>query len=48
MECIKIQKMINSQSPVRLKRAQIPQVAARNGVKRMRVFGSVARGTEDE
>ena len=39
--------MINSQSPVRLKRAQILQIAARNGVKRLRVFGSVARGTED-
>ena len=33
--------MINSQSPVRLKRAQILQIAARNGVKRLRVFGSV-------
>lgn len=40
--------MINSQSPVQLKRAQILQIAARNGVKRLRVFGSVARGTENE
>jgi len=44
----KIQKMINSQSPVRLKRAQILQIAARNGVERLRVFGSVARGSDDE
>jgi uncharacterized protein len=48
MECDKIQNMINSQSPVRLKRSQILQIAAQNGVKRLRVFGSVARGTEDE
>jgi predicted nucleotidyltransferase len=47
-ECDKIHKMINPQSPVRLKRAQILQIAAQNGVKRLRVFGSVARGTEDE
>jgi predicted nucleotidyltransferase len=40
--------MINSQSPVRLKRAQILRIAAENGVKRLRVFGSVARGTDDE
>lgn len=40
--------MINPQSPVRLKRAQILRIAAQNGVKRLRVFGSVARGTEDE
>ena len=40
--------MINSQSPVRLKRTQILELAARNGVERLRVFGSVARGTEDE
>lgn len=39
--------MINSQSVVRLKRNQILQIAARNGVRRLRVFGSVARGTED-
>ena len=39
--------MIKNQSPVRLKRAQILQIAARNGVKRLRVFGSVARGTDD-
>jgi predicted nucleotidyltransferase len=44
----KIHKMINSQSPVRLRRAQILEIAAQNGVKRLRVFGSVARGTEDE
>ena len=47
-ECDKIHKMINPQSPVRLKRAQILRIAARNGVERLRVFGSVARGTEDE
>lgn len=40
--------MINSHSPVRLKRTQILQIAARNGVERLRVFGSVARGTDDE
>ena len=40
--------MINSQSPVRLKRAQILQIAARNRVERLRVFGSMGRGTEDE
>jgi uncharacterized protein len=40
--------MINPQSPVRLKRTQILRIAARNGVKRLRVFGSVARGTDDE
>ena len=39
--------MINNQSVLRLKRAQILQIAARNGVKRLRVFGSVARGTDD-
>src|SRR5689334_22535288 len=48
MECDKIHKMINPQSPVRLKRTQILRIAARNGVERLRVFGSVARGTEDE
>jgi predicted nucleotidyltransferase len=40
--------MINSQSPVGQKRAQILQIAARNGVERLRVFGSMGRGTEDE
>jgi uncharacterized protein len=44
----KIHQMINNRSPVRLKRAQILEIAAQNGVKRLRVFGSVARGTEDE
>jgi hypothetical protein len=39
--------MISSQSVLRLKRIQILQIAARNGVKRLRVFGSVARGTDD-
>lgn len=39
--------MINSQSVLFLKRPQILQIAARNGVKRLRVFGSVARGTDD-
>jgi predicted nucleotidyltransferase len=48
MEWDKIQNMISSESPVRLKRAQILQIAAQNGVKRLRVFGSVARGTDDE
>ena len=48
MECDKIHKMINPQSPVRLQRTQILRIAARNGVERLRVFGSVARGTEDE
>jgi uncharacterized protein len=48
VECTKTGKMINTQSPMRLNRAQILQIAARNGVKRLRVFGSVARGTEDE
>jgi uncharacterized protein len=40
--------MIHPQSPVRLKRNQILRIAAQNGVERLRVFGSVARGTEDE
>lgn len=40
--------MINPQSPVRLKRNQILRIAAQNGVERLRVFGSVPRGTEDE
>jgi len=44
----KIHRMMHPQSPVHLKRAQILQIAARNGVERLRVFGSVARGTEDE
>jgi len=48
MECDKIHKMINPQSPVSLKRTQILRIAARNGVERLRVFGSVARGAEDE
>ena len=48
MECDKIHKMISPQSPVRLKRTQILRIAAENGVERLRVFGSVARGTEDE
>jgi predicted nucleotidyltransferase len=39
--------MISDQSVLRLKRSQILQIAARNGVKRLRVFGSVARGTDD-
>jgi len=40
--------MINPQAPVPLKRAQILRIAAQNGVARLRVFGSVARGTDDE
>jgi predicted nucleotidyltransferase len=47
-ECDKIHKMINPQSPVHLKRTQILRIAAQNGVERLRVFGSVARGTDDE
>ena len=39
--------MINSQSVLLTKRPQILQIAARNGVKRLRVFGSAARGTDD-
>ena len=39
--------MLSNQSVLRLKRTQILQIAARNGVKRLRVFGSVARGTDD-
>jgi predicted nucleotidyltransferase len=39
--------MISNQSILRLKRPQIMQIAARNGVNRVRVFGSVARGTDD-
>jgi uncharacterized protein len=40
--------MINPRSPVRLKRTQILRTATQNGVKKLRVFGSVARGMEDE
>jgi len=39
--------MINSRSILFAKRPQILQIAARNGVKRLRVFGSVVRGTDD-
>jgi predicted nucleotidyltransferase len=40
--------MISNQSILHMKRSQIMQIAARNGVRRLRVFGSVARGTDDE
>lgn len=40
--------MISNQSILRRKRNQILQIAAQNGVQRLRVFGSVARGTDDE
>jgi uncharacterized protein len=40
--------MISNQSVLRKKRNQILQIAAQNGVQRLRVFGSVARGTDDE
>ncbi len=40
--------MISNQSILRTKRNQILQIAAQNGVRRLRVFGSVARGTDDE
>ena len=40
--------MINPQSPLRLTLTQILRIAAQNGVEQLRVFGSVARGTEDE
>ncbi len=33
---------------LRAKREQILQIAARFGIQRVRVFGSVARGTDDE
>jgi uncharacterized protein len=47
-DCDKIGKMISNRSILRTKRKQILQIAAQNGVKRLRVFGSVARGTDDE
>lgn len=39
--------MISNQSILRMNRSQILQIATRNGVKRLRVFGSVARGSDD-
>jgi predicted nucleotidyltransferase len=39
--------MTKNQALLRAKRAQILQAAARYGVERLRVFGSVARGTDD-
>jgi predicted nucleotidyltransferase len=39
--------MINGRSVLHAKRSQILQIAAKNGVKHLRVFGSVARGTDD-
>jgi len=40
--------MSRIQVVLRSKREQILQTAARFGIKRVRVFGSVARGTDDE
>lgn len=40
--------MTKLQFVLRSKRKQILQVAALYGVRRVRVFGSVARGTDDE
>ncbi len=39
--------MTRKQALLRAKRVQILQAAARYGVQRLRVFGSVARGTDD-
>ena len=39
--------MIHDQSVLRVKRTEILRIAAQNGVQRLRVFGSVARGTDD-
>jgi hypothetical protein len=40
--------MSRMQIVLRTKREQILQIAARFGIQRVRVFGSVARGTDDE
>jgi len=40
--------MSRMQIILRAKREQILQIAARFGIQRVRVFGSVARGTDDE
>jgi len=40
--------MISNRSVLRTKRKQILEIAAQNGVRRLRVFGSVARGSDDE
>ena len=40
--------MTKMQFVLRSKREQILQTAAQHGVRRVRVFGSVARGTDDE
>jgi predicted nucleotidyltransferase len=40
--------MSRIQVVLRSKREQILQTAARFGIQRVRVFGSVARGTDDE
>jgi uncharacterized protein len=40
--------MTKTQFVLRSKRAQILQTAAQYGVQRVRVFGSVARGTDDD
>jgi predicted nucleotidyltransferase len=40
--------MSRMQIVLRAKREQILQIAARFGIQRVRVFGSVARGTDDE
>lgn len=40
--------MTKLQFVLRSKREQILQSAAQHGVRRVRIFGSVARGTDDE
>jgi predicted nucleotidyltransferase len=40
--------MSRKQIVLRANREQILQIAARFGIQRVRVFGSVARGTDDE
>ena len=40
--------MTKNQALLRAKRSQILQIASRYGVKHLRVFGSVARGTDDQ
>ncbi len=40
--------MTNNQALLRAKRSQILQIASRYGVKHLRIFGSVARGTDDQ
>jgi predicted nucleotidyltransferase len=40
--------MTKNQALLRAKRSQILQIASRYEVKHLRVFGSVARGTDDQ